>query len=204
MSVDDFELLPEEMPVRVIRANISRHGFRTQSITLITTLTDPVITVQELLDLYFRRWDIELHFREIKILLNMDALRCKTPEMIERELLMHITAYNLIRSLMQTSAASYGADVGRLSFKGSLDAVRHFANAAQAAGHKPRTVSAIIQELLTAIAKDTNPHRPGRSEPRAIKRRPKNFHFLTKPRHQMGNLPHRNKGTFANPKSALS
>lgn len=204
MRVEDFELLPEELPVRVIRANIAQHGFRSQSITLITTLTDPAITAQELLALYFRRWEIELHFREIKILLNMDVLRCKTPEMIERELLMHITAYNLIRSLMQTSAASYGADIGRLSFKGSLDAVRHFANAAQAAGDKPRTVNAIIQEMLAAIAKDPNPHRPGRSEPRAIKRRPKNYHLLTKPRHRMGNLPHRNKGTVANPKSALS
>lgn len=194
MLPEDYEALPESLPVRVVRYSLSRHGFRTQSVTLITTLCDPAIAARELALLYFRRWEIELHFREIKIALNMDVLRCKTPEMIERELLMHVVAYNLVRSLMQTSAAAYGTDINRLSFKGCLDTVRHFANAAQAAEGKPRTIKALVDEMLIAVAKDPNPYRPNRSEPRAVKRRPKNFHRLTKPRHQMGNLPHRNKG----------
>jgi len=106
MSPQEFESLPESLAVRVVRMDISRRGFRTQTLTIITTLTDPAITAQELAALYLRRWEIELHFREIKILLNMDVLRCKTPAMIERELLMHLVAYNLVRTLMQQSAAS--------------------------------------------------------------------------------------------------
>ena len=85
-----------------------------------------------------------------------------------------------------------------------MDTVRHFANAAQGAEDKPRTIAALVDEMLRAIAKDPNPLRPGRSEPRAIKRRPKNFHFLTKPRREMGNLPHRNKGIAILPNSSLS
>jgi len=85
-----------------------------------------------------------------------------------------------------------------------LDTVRQFANAAQGAENKPKTVAALLDEMLLAIARDLLPHRPGRSEPRAVKRRPKNYQRLTKPRHQMGNLPHRNKVKAKNPKSALS
>ena len=204
MSQQEFESLPESLTVRVIRMDICRHGFRTQSVTLITTLTDPSLAAQEVAALYLRRWEIELHFREIKVLLNMDVLRCKTPAMIERELLMHLVAYNLVRTLMQTSAASHGAELGRLSFKGTLDTVRHFANAAHAAEGKPRTIQALTAELLMAVAKDPNPLRPGRSEPRVVKRRRKNYHLLTKPRHEMGHLPHRKIGRETNPKPALS
>jgi hypothetical protein len=204
MSQQEFESLPQSLRVRVVRMDICRAGFRTQSITLITTLSDPAITAQELAALYLRRWEIELHFREIKVLLNMDVLRCKTPEMIERELLMHLVAYNLVRTLMQTSAASHGTEIGRLSFKGTLDTLRHFANAAHAAKGKPRTIEALVQEMLMAVAKDPNPHRPGRSEPRVIKRRRKNYRLLTKPRRKMGRLPHRKIGIETNPKSPLT
>jgi len=204
MSPQEFESLPESLAVRVVRMDISRRGFRTQTLTIITTLTDPAITAQELAALYLRRWEIELHFREIKILLNMDVLRCKTPAMIERELLMHLVAYNLVRTLMQQSAASHGAELGRLSFKGTLDTVRHFANAAHAAEGKPKTIQALTAELLMAVAKDPNPFRPGRNEPRAVKRRKKNYRLLTKPRHEMGRLPHRRIGIERNPNPALS
>ena len=204
MSPQEFESLPESLAVRVVRMDISRRGFRAQTLTIITTLTDPAITAQELAALYLRRWEIELHFREIKILLNMDVLRCKTPAMIERELLMHLVAYNLVRTLMQQSAASHGAELGRLSFKGTLDTVRHFANAAHAAEGKPKTIQALTAELLMAVAKDPNPFRPGRNEPRAVKRRKKNYRLLTKPRHEMGRLPHRRIGIERNPNPALS
>jgi hypothetical protein len=204
MEAADFDLLPESLSVRVVRYAIAQPGFRTRSVTLVTTVLDATVTAADLAALYFRRWGIELHFREIKILLNMDVLRCLTPDMIERELRMHFVAYNLIRCVMQKAALTHRADLNRISFKGCLDTVRHFANAAQGAEEKPRTIAALVDEMLLAIANDTNPPRPGRSEPRAIKRRPKNFHFLTKPRHEMGNLPHRNKGNENHPKSPLS
>ena len=204
IAAADFDLLPESLPVRVVRYDIAEPGFRTRSVTLVSTVLDPSVTAADLALLYFRRWGIELHFREIKICLNMDVLRCLTPDMIERELKMHFVAYNLIRCVMQKAALTHHADINRISFKGCLDTVRHFANAAQGAEEKPRIISALVDEMLRAIAQDSNPLRAKRSEPRAIKRRPKNFHFLTKPRHEMGNLPHRNKGFAFHPKSPLS
>jgi len=89
------------------------------------------------------------------------------------------------------------------SFKGCLDAQRQFANAISGTENKPRTVSAIVEEMLRAVASDTNPHCPGRREPRTKKRRPKNLHLLTKPRHEPGTLPHRKVGVENHPKKPL-
>lgn len=204
MAPEEFALLPESLPVRVVRYTIARRGFRTQCVTLVTTLLDASIPASDLALLYFRRWGIELHFREIKIHLHMDVLRCLSPDMIERELRMHFIAYNLIRCIMQKASLTHGADLARLSFKGCLDTVRQFANATCGAEDKPRTISALVEEMLLAIARDPNPHRPGRSEPRVRKRRPKNYRLLTKPRHEMGPLPHRKVGVESRPKPALS
>jgi len=201
---EEFASLPESIPVRVVRYTIATKGFRTQRVTLVTTLLDAAIPAADLADIYFRRWGIELHFREIKIHLNMDVLRCLSPAMIERELRMHFIAYNLIRSVMQKAALTHDVDLGRISFKGCLDTVRQFANATCGAEDKPRTLSALIDEMLLAIARDLVPLRPGRSEPRVKKRRPKNYRLLTKPRHEMGSLPHRKVGTENHPKTALT
>ena len=190
--------------MRVVRYTIAQRGFRTQCVTIMTTLLDAAIPASDLADLYFRRWGIELHFREIKIHLNMDVLRCLSPDMIERELRMHFIAYNLIRCVMQKASLVHDVDLDRLSFKGCLDTVRQFANATCGAEDKPRTISALVEEMLLAIARDPNPHRPGRSEPRARKRRPKNYRLLTKPRHEMGPLPHRKVGVEKRPKTGLT
>jgi hypothetical protein len=204
MAPEEFALLPESLSVRVIRYTLARRGFRTQSVTLVTTLIEPSLPAPDLADLYFRRWGIELHFREIKISLHMDVLRCLSPHMIERELRMHCIAYNLVRSLMQRASLVHDVDLARVSFKGTLDTLRHFANASCGAEDKPRTVSALVDELLRAIARDLVPLRPERNEPRVKKRRPKNYRLLTKPRHQMGPLPHRKSGVENLPKTALT
>lgn len=204
LTPEEFALLPESLPVRVVRYTTGRPGFRTQSVTLVTTLLDAAIPAPDLADLYFRRWGIELHFREIKIHLNMDVLRCLTPHMIERELRMHFIAYNLIRCVMQKSALTHDVALRRLSFKGCLDTVRQFASALHGAEEKPRTISAMVDEMLLAIARDPTPLRPGRSEPRVRKRRPKNYRLMTKPRHEMGPLPHRKCGVENLPKTSLS
>ena len=200
----EFALLPESLTVRVVRYTIAQRGFRTQCVTIMTTLLDASIPASDLALLYFRRWGIELHFREIKIHLNMDVLRCLSPHMIERELRMHFIAYNLIRCVMQKAALTHDVDLKRLSFKGCLDTVRQFANATCGAEDKPRTISALVEEMLLAIARDPNPLRPGRSEPRVRKRRPKNYRLLTKPRHEMGHLPHRKVGIEMIPGKPLS
>ena len=162
--------------------------------TLVTTLTDADTYPADMIRaLYGQRWEVELHFHQIKILLGLDILRCKSPELIEKETLMHIIAYNMIRIFMQKAAGTHQADLGRISFKGTLDTVRHFANAIHAARATPRKQDALIEQMLATIASDPVPARPGRSEPRAKKRRAKNYHLLTQPRSAMQVPPHRNR-----------
>jgi len=180
------------------------HRIFTQSVTLVTTLTDPDIPASDLAELYLKRWGIELNFKEIKIHLNMDVLRCLTPHMIERELQMHFIAYNLIRCVMQKASITHNADIKRISFKGTLDTLRQFANASSGSERNPRIISKMIDEMLKTIAQDLVPHRPKRSEPRVKKRRPKNYRLMTEPRHKMGPLPHRKSGVENPPKSSLS
>jgi hypothetical protein len=105
--------------------------------------------------------------------------------MVYKELLLHIIAYNLIRCLMQQAAICHQVDLSRISFKGTLDTLHHFADAIRAANSKPRQQAQLYTEMLRVIALDQLPIRPHRSEPRAKKRRPKNYHLLTKPRKLM-------------------
>jgi hypothetical protein len=193
-SVEAWAALPESFAVRLIRLYVTTPGFRTREVTLVTTLTDAATyPADRIRALYAERWGVELHFHQIKILLGLDILRCKSPELIERETAIHLIAYNLIRLLMQRAAADHAVKLSRMSFKGSLDTVRHFAAAIHAARATPRRQDALIEEMLLVIAADLVPERPERSEPRAKKRRPKNYHFLTKPRHEMRVPPHRNR-----------
>ena len=145
-----------------------------------------------------------MHFQQIKTFLAMDVLRCKSPELIQREVIMHQIAYNLVRSLIQRSAHLHQVPLSRLSFKGTLDTLRHWSGIIAAAGKTPRQQEKLIDQMLTLIAGDLVPERPGRSEPRAKKRRGKNYQLLTKPRHETGNLPRRNRPKTKQPKPALS
>ena len=205
LSAQDFAALPEQLPVRLIRIVVTAPGFRTREITLATTLTDPVrYPADTLRHLYARRWTVELHFAQIKTLLEMDWLRCQSPAMVEKELQIHLIAYNLVRALMQQAAHLHHVPLDRISFKGSLDALRHSAQAIHASAKHPRKQADLINQLLETIAHDPVPLRPGRTEPRARKRRPKNYQLLTHPRRQMKVISHRNKHRAPRPKSPLS
>ena len=126
-----------------------------------------------------------MFFRDIKITLGMDVLRCKTPEMVRKEIIMHAIAYNLIRALMQEAAATYDVDLARISFKGTADTLRQWNEALSAAANNKREFARIKAQLLALLAEDLVPFRPERDEPRVKKRRPKNYQLLTKPRRQM-------------------
>ncbi len=133
-SVEEWAALPEELTLRLIRFQVSVPGRRTQEVTLVTTLTDAqTYPAEELCALYARRWGVELHFHQIKILLGLDVLRCKSPELVEKEVLLHVISYDLIRLLIQEAAGTHGVELSRVSFKGALDTVRHFASAIHAA-----------------------------------------------------------------------
>ena len=177
--------LPETLTLRLLNIQIHVPGFRSESIVLVTTLTDPVAyPAEQLAQLYLRRWSVELFFRDIKITLGMDVLRCRTPDMVRKEIALHAIVYNLVRALMQQAAALYQVDLTRISFKGSVDALRQWADTFNAAHSKPREQRRLFNQLLQIIAEDIVPYRPERSEPRVRKRRPKNYRLMTRPRHQ--------------------
>jgi len=204
-SEEEFAALPDTLTLRMIRLRVTAKGFRTRTVVLVTTLTDAALYPADALrELYGQRWQVELHFAQIKTMLAMDVLRCKSSEMIEREVAIHRIAYNLVRSLMQRSAHLHRVPLGRISFKGSLDTVRHWSAVIAAAGERPRKQDQLIDQMLVAMARDPVPERSARSEPRARKRRPKNYQLLTKPRTQMGNLPRRNRPQTKHPKPVLS
>ncbi len=193
LTEEEYEALPERLQVRHITFSVRVEGFRTQVVTVATTLLDPKLyPARDFAQLYYRRWKAELFLRDIKISLGMDPLRCKTPEMVVKELTMHFIAYNLVRALMLRASIEHKVDVDGLSFKQSLVTVRQWAPAMEEAESQKRHL-ALLELLYYYLAVSILPHRPGRSEPRAKKRRPKNYQLLNKPRHQFHEIKHRNR-----------
>lgn len=198
LSKEQWQAVPHTLVVRELTITIDIPGFRTTSVVIATTLLDPKqFPKQALAELYYRRWMAELFLRDIKITLGMDVLRCKSPAMVEKELLMHLIAYNLIRILMQEAARQRGLSPHRLSFKGANATLRQWAPLLAAAALDDERRATMTAALLDAIARDTVPLRPNRTEPRARKRRPKNYQLLNKPRSQFKEIAHRNRYTKA-------
>jgi hypothetical protein len=201
MTQQQFDLLPAQITLRMVRLHISAPGFRTHNIVLVTTLLDTrLYPPQALFELYRRRWQVELFWHDIKTTMKMDVLRCKSPTMIQRELAMHSIAYNLIRTLMLEASICYHVALDRISFKGTVDTLRQWAPVIAQVQAKPKRRSALINALLLVIATDQVPLRPNRREPRAVKRRPKPFQLLNEPRHRMKDTPHRDKFYTRRPK----
>lgn len=192
-SHEEWQALPDRLTLRQLKVTITVPGMRSESFYLVTTLTDASrYTAHELADLYFQRWNVELFFRDIKTTLGMDVLRCRSPRMVEKEILMHFIAYNAIRLLMVEAAAEVGQVSRRLSFKSSIQALRQWEpQFSQASGLQEQR--RLLGALRSSIARHLVPHRPGRQEPRCVKRRPKPFALLTTPRHQMIEIPHRGR-----------
>jgi hypothetical protein len=185
-SKADWRKLPGTLTVREVEIRIDVPGFRSQSYILSTTLLDPVLWPAEKLGrIYFKRWSVELFFRDIKTSMGMDILRCKTPDMVRKELVMHAIAYNCIRGVMQHASLLHGVAIARISFKGTCDAIRQWRDTIVLNSDKPKRLAEVIADLYWAIADDPVPDRPERSEPRAKKRRPKGYQLLTNPRAEM-------------------
>jgi hypothetical protein len=182
-SVRAWKKQPDELKIRLVRFRIEVRGFRTHSVIVATSLLDEKMFPDAVIaELYGLRWQIELHYRQIKTNLALDVLRGLSPAMIERELWMHALAYNLVRALLWECALAHAVPVERLSFKGALDALHAWAERALAS---PRHRSHARRTLLSRLAADLVPLRPGRHEPRARKRRTKDYQLLSRPRHLM-------------------
>ena len=179
--------------MRIIRFAATIRGFRSRRITLVTTLLDPALyPAEQLIGLYARRWALELCFRDIKSTMGMEYLRCKSPEMAQKELLAYLVAHNLIRCVIAEAMTRYQADLERISFKGAVDALRQYSAAiAQAPNQKLRRQ--LWEDLLLNLARDLVPLRPNRREPRAVKRRPKAYPLLNQPRRQFVEISHRSR-----------
>jgi len=181
MDQETYDRMPESIEVREVLVQVDQPGFRTKSLVVVTTLCDAEeYTAEEIGELYRSRWLAELDIRAIKITLDMDVLRCKTPEMVRRELWTHLLAYNLIRRSILQSAQASGLSPRELSFTAAMQAIA--ASWAIAALDDSRTLTLLVDAHLANLAGHRVGHRPNRVEPRAVKRRPKPHRLLTKPR----------------------
>jgi hypothetical protein len=174
--------LPETIVVREVRFQVTQPGFRTQSVTLVTTLLDAkTYPAWALAELYLKRWRMELWLRDIKITMDMEMLRTKTPARVRAELAMFLVGYNFIRTVLFDAAKVSEARLEQLSFKSAL--VR-FGLWCARLGHGIQVVAWLREYtgILSDLARDLNPERPGRYEPRVVKRRPKKFPRMQQPR----------------------
>jgi Transposase DDE domain len=188
-SVDreTYRSLPDFITIRETRIRVAQRGFRTRSIVVVTTLLDPEQTTKEdLATLYRARWNNELDLRSIKITLQMDMLRCKTPELVRKEIWTHVLAYNLIRTLMAQAASLFGIPPRSISFKATLQILEAFQPLIAYQAYRGfRHREALYRHVLLAIAVHRVADRPDRFEPRMTKRRPKNYDRLTRPRQEI-------------------
>jgi hypothetical protein len=169
MTAEEYAELPDELMVRELRYRIDAPGYRTTEITLVTTLLDAAdYPAEALADLYYRRWQVELNFRHMKITMKMDVLRCETVDGVLKELAVFSLVYNLIRSAMAAAARLQGVAPERVSL---VATVRWLVGD----GEKDESVLRV------------NPERRGRVEPRVKKRRPKQYPLMNKPRSALRN-----------------
>ena len=193
-SHEDWEQLPKELLLRQIKVSVAVPGFRVETFYIITTLLDDTTyTASEIADLYYRRWDVELFFRDLKTTMGMDILRCKTPSMVRKEILMYFIVYNCIRCLICKSAAGAGVPIRQISFKGALQAIRNWEPLLNPSQQSPRERKRMVAELYDVLGHTLIDERPDRSEPRCVKRRPKPFQHMTAPCNIMKENPHRGK-----------
>jgi hypothetical protein len=184
VSSDQWLSLPAEITVRLLRVPLVRPGFRTQQLTLITTLLDPILYPSEqIVAVHCRRWRLEMCLDDVKTTLRMENLRCQTPEMVKKELLVFLTAHNLLRWLIAQAANHGEVDMDTLSFKGAMDTFRQWSQALAQSPSRHRHRAALWEKLLEAIIADPLPFRPNRHEPRAVKKRSK-YPPLSQPRRQ--------------------
>ncbi len=182
MTPQQWQALPATLTIRAVKGSLYQKGFRVRQVTVITTLLDAqAYPPQEILQAYWRRWRLEMCLDDLKTTLGRESLRSRSPEMAQQELYLRLIAHNLIRCTMAQAATEHDRALDRLSFKGSLDALRHLAHTlAQAKTKKKR--QQLWSELLHTLATDLVPERPQRREPRAVKRKKNRYPRLVGPR----------------------
>ncbi len=180
MTAEEYKTIPEYIFVRHLRYQVTQSGFRTRTIVIATTLLNSeAYTVEDIADLFRQRWQVEIDIRSLKTHLQMEHLRCQSPEMVRKEIYCHMLAYNLVRRAIVASALVFSRLLRQLSFKGAAQALNAFMSAMTARGPN---IEQHYQCLLLSISENEIGERPNRIEPRKIKRRPKSYTYLNEPR----------------------
>lgn len=162
--------LPEQLSVRIVRYTVPRKGCRSRVIYIATTLLDPLAyPVETIMRLYGHRWNIETCFNQLKTHAKMNTLKSHSVQGVIKELIMYLIVWNLVRMTMQTFAQAAGISVWRVSF---IDTMRWLCALLQP--QRPASLQLLI-----------NPDRPGRWEPRKLKRRMKEYDLLKEPRQNL-------------------
>jgi hypothetical protein len=181
LDQETWDSFPDTLTLRLVRVHVDVPGWRTDVIDVVTTLVDvDSYSKADIAELYHHRWRVELDIRSIKQTLKMDVLTCQTPDMVRKEIWMHLLGYNLVRKVMAQSALAQGKRPRQLSFAAAvqtLDAFRWLLLL-----HPEEGWSRLAGIIAVAIAAHHVDNRPGRSEPRAVKRRPNQYPRLKKPR----------------------
>jgi putative transposase len=183
MSAELYELLPDQLKMREVHHRVRRAGYRVSELVIATTLLDArEYGADEIAALYEKRWTVELDIRTLKVTLKMDDLRCKTPAMVAKEIWAHLLAYNLVRKVAAQVAALEGVTAREISFTATKQAILGgWQQALQLQGEPLQRAS---KALLQVVRKQKVGHRPGRCEPRAVKKRPKAQKLLMEPRQE--------------------
>jgi len=187
MAGEQYRSYPKQLLMRQVTVDARDKNNRAQQFKVVSTILTPSIDGKQIGALYEHRWEGEVDIRSIKCTMQMDILRCKTPDMVHKEIWTHLLAYNLLRTVMAVAANENDIEPRKVSFKGAKQALTAFAPKIEAAQPKDRGL--LIDAMLITIAYHRVGDRPGRWEPRARKRRPKPAARLTQPRH-IAKLPH--------------
>jgi len=184
MPCELYKRIPETMTLREVRFQVTVPGRRTETLIVVTSLIDPVAYPKEdIADLYGYRWNAELDIRDIKQTLGLDHLRCKTPAMVRRELWVTLLAYNLVRKLIATAAAVHGKLPRQLGFTLACQTI--LSSWMLLATGACRNVPQLWRLALERIAANEVANRPGRIEPRVLKRRRHRYPLMQHPRQQL-------------------
>lgn len=183
MDRESYQKITPVLLLRELRYQVIEKGRRTRTLTIITTLMDPEqSTVEDIAQLYGFRWNVELDIRSIKDSLNLGHVRCKSPEMVRREFWTTFLAYNLIRTTAAGAALIHDKHPRQISFTATCQYVLASWMSMATGSIKDPQMQRYIEALLSRIVQCEVAHRPGRIEPRVVKRRPKPYKLMRKPR----------------------
>lgn len=184
MSPEQYDRIPETLTLREVRFHVTVPGRRTETLIVVTTLTDPeAYTKEDIAELYGLRWNVELDIRNIKQTLGLDHVRCKTPDRVRRELWVTLLAHNLIRKVIATAAAMHGKSPRRLSFTGTCQTI--LSSWILLSTGSCTDFRVLDTMMLNRIAANEVADRPGRIEPRVLKRRRHRYPLMQRPRDQL-------------------